>query len=214
MSVTKEAVLDRLKTVKGPDFAGNIVDLGLVSDIFIADQGVLLDHRSRRARPGTRALRAAAERVVKAIPGVAGAMVALTAEKKGGGMERRFSPAAPRAAAPGPARPAPCPSAPHAPTPRPAVGKRGVPGIGAIIAVASGKGGVGKSTTAVNIALGLEANGLKVGVLDADITAPRCRGSRHPRQAADGRRQDPASRWRTTASRSCRWASSSTRRRR
>src|SRR5262245_14398827 len=37
MSVTKEAVLDRLKTVNGPDFTGNIVDLGLVSDIFIAD---------------------------------------------------------------------------------------------------------------------------------------------------------------------------------
>ena len=62
-------------------------------------------------------------------------------------------------------------AAPHAPASH-SQGRRGVPGIEAIIAVASGKGGVGKSTTAVNIALGLAANGLKVGLLDADIYGP------------------------------------------
>ncbi|MBZ9918759.1 MULTISPECIES: Mrp/NBP35 family ATP-binding protein [unclassified Mesorhizobium] len=169
MSVTKETVIERLKTVNGPDFTGNIVDLGMVSEIFIADSKVFFSITVPAARAQEmEPLRAAAERVVKAIPGVAGAVVALTAEKKGGGME------APVAARPAP-RPAPPVAAPrpapHAPASH-SQGKRGVPGIEAIIAVASGKGGVGKSTTAVNLALGLAANGLKVGVLDADIYGP------------------------------------------
>ncbi len=190
MSVTKEAVLERLATVKGPDFEGDIVSLGLVSEIFIADGKVFFSitvpaERAKELEP----LRAAAERVVTAIPGVAGAMVALTAEKKGGGMAAPVPPRPPAAArqAP-PARP---PSAAPAGA-QPA--RRGVPGVEAIIAVASGKGGVGKSTTAVNLALGLAAEGLAVGVLDADIygpSMPRLLGITGRPETTDGKVMKP-----------------------
>ncbi|WP_419911320.1 Mrp/NBP35 family ATP-binding protein [Hoeflea sp.] len=154
--VSKEEVLRKLEGVSHPAIGGNVVEKGLVSDIFIADGKVYFSLSvSAELAQKLEPLRLAAENAVKSMDGVDAAMVALTAEKKPGS---GGSPVGARQSAP--------------PQPQQPPQKAGVPGVGAIIAVASGKGGVGKSTTAVNLALGLQAIGLKVGILDADIYGP------------------------------------------
>jgi ATP-binding protein involved in chromosome partitioning len=157
-TVTERQILDALGQVPDPDRGVDIVSLGMVSGLVIRDGNVAFaieveTERGQRLEP----LRKAAERAVEALPGVLSVTAVLTAQ----------APPRGRAAAPR-GRTAPPPAGP--PNARPARGV--VPGVAAIVAVASGKGGVGKSTIAANLALGLRANGLRVGVLDADIYGP------------------------------------------
>ena len=140
-TLTKDDVLKALRSVKAPD-GQDIVTLGLLSEIVINKGKVYfaLTVPQREAK-AYEPIRKAAEAAVKALPGVAGAMVTLTADAKNEPATKGAS-------------------------------DQGIGRIKHIIAVASGKGGVGKSTTAVNLALGFRENGLRVGVLDADIYGP------------------------------------------
>jgi ATP-binding protein involved in chromosome partitioning len=160
-AVTERHILDALGQVRDPDRGGDIVSLNMVSGIVIRDGnvGFAIEVEPERG-PRLEPLRKAAEAAVEALPGVLSVTAVLTAEARPG-----HQTTAGRPAPQGHAHPQ---SGPGAQTQR----RGAVPGVGAIIAVASGKGGVGKSTIAANLALGLAANGLKVGVLDADIYGP------------------------------------------
>ncbi|WP_310620306.1 iron-sulfur cluster carrier protein ApbC [Flexibacterium corallicola] len=178
-NLTNERVLDVLRQIKGPEGTGNIVDLGLVADLFISSGKVVFSVRVPQERAAQLdGLRQAAEKVVSVLPGVEKVMVALTAEK---------TPGSPQASPPRPqgAKPAPASGG---------LQKLGVPGIKSIIAVASGKGGVGKSTTSANLALALSQQGLKVGLLDADIygpSIPKLMGAHGKPEALEGRLMKP-----------------------
>ena len=150
MSATREEVLAALKQIKDPKSGDDIVTAGLVKALTV-DNGAVrfvmeIDPDSRTIMEP---VRAEAQAAAEALEGVEKATVALTAHSA--------------------SKPPPDLKAHGRPKPQ---GPQKIPGVKHIVAIASGKGGVGKSTVSANLATALAAEGRKVGLLDADVFGP------------------------------------------
>ena len=176
--VSRDEIMAALAGIPGPDGRASLPDSGAISGITIRDGKVFAAIAIDPARAKTmEPMRAQAEAAIRAIPGVVGAVVTLTAEA-----------ARALGGSPGHAQQGDAPRRHGRPS-------EPLPGVKQIIAVASGKGGVGKSTVACNLAVGLAKLGLNVGVLDADLfgpSMPKLFGlNSKPSIAPDGKRLIP-----------------------
>ena len=157
MDVSREIILETLAKLQLPD-GGDLVGRDMDRALAVAEGAVrfVIEAPTPELARGMEPLRRAAEELVRGLPGVTSVSVILTAHGP--------------AAKPATATPPPSLTIGRHPTPQ--AGPQRVTGVDRILAIGSGKGGVGKSTVASNLAVALAREGRRVGLLDADIYGP------------------------------------------